>query len=132
MVVSKSEFERAEARAFTERDAGHVRSARYDRRRQRVVAQFNTGVEVAFPTALAEGLAGASTEDLAKIEVSPTGLSLHWPRLNADLYVPALLSGVSGSKSWMASHRRRQSAVVSQSSSGTQEWPQGRAPTQPS
>ena len=67
-----------------------------------MVVRLNTGIEIAFPVALAEGLAGASPEDLADIEVSPTGLGLHWPRLDADLYVPALLRGVLGSRSWMA------------------------------
>jgi len=84
------------------RDAGHAVSARYDRRRSRVVIALSTGVELAFPTRLAEGLAGASPENLADIEISPAGLGLHWPRLDADLYVPALLQGVFGSKSWMA------------------------------
>jgi hypothetical protein len=63
---------------------------------------LNTGVELAFPTRLAEGLADASPEHLADIEISPAGLGLHWPRLDVDLYVPALLQGVFGSKSWMA------------------------------
>jgi len=31
-----------------------------------------------------------------------TGLGLHWPKLDADVYVPALLQGVFGSKQWMA------------------------------
>ena len=66
---------------------------------------LNTGVELAFPTRLAEGLAGASPENLADIEISPAGLDLHWPRLDADLYVPALPQGVFGSKSWMARQR---------------------------
>ncbi len=104
MVLTESEFERAEARALKERAAGHVQSARYDRCRHHVVVQFSTGVEIAIPVELAEGLAGASPEDLGKIEVSPTGLGLHWPRLDADLYIPALLQGVLGSRSWMASH----------------------------
>ena len=103
MVLSESEIEQAEARALTERDAGHVQSARYDHHKHRVVVQLNSGVEVAFPTELAEGLAGASAKDLEEIEISPTGLGLHWPRLDADLYVPALLRGVFGSRSWMAS-----------------------------
>jgi hypothetical protein len=29
-------------------------------------------------------------------------LGLHWPKLDTDLYVPALLQGVFGSKQWMA------------------------------
>ena len=102
MAVTEQEFHRAGARAKKEREAFHVRSARYDRRRRRVTVQLNTGVEMTFPAALAEGLAGASTEDLAQIEFSPTGLGLHWPRLDADLYVPALLEGIFGSRSWMA------------------------------
>ena len=93
---------RAAARTQEERDTGHALSARYDRRRRRVVVRLNTGIEIGFPVALAEGLAGASPEDLAEIEVSPTGLGLHWPKLDADLYVPALLRGVLGSRSWMA------------------------------
>jgi hypothetical protein len=79
-------------------------TARYDRRRARVIIALNTGVELAFPTRLAEGLAGASHENLADIEITPAGLGLHWPRLDADLYVPALLQGVFGSKTWMARH----------------------------
>ena len=104
MAVTESQFERAEAQAKREREAGHVLSARYDRRRRRVAVRLNTGVEVTFPTALAKGLADASPEDLAEIVVSPTGLGLHWPRLDADLYVPALLQGALGSRSWMAAH----------------------------
>ncbi|WP_352509685.1 MULTISPECIES: DUF2442 domain-containing protein [unclassified Mesorhizobium] len=30
--------------------------------------------------------------------ISPTGLGLHWPQLDADVDVPALLQGVFGSK----------------------------------
>ena len=104
MAVTKTEFEQAKARALAEREAGHVQSARYNRRGGRVTVQLSTGVEVTFPVTLAEGLAGASPEDLAEIEISPTGMGLHWPRLDADLYVPALLQGVFGSRSWMASH----------------------------
>ena len=67
-----------------------------------MVVALNTGVELTFPTQLAEGLADASPDSLAEIEISPAGLGLHWPRLDADLYVPALLQGVFGSKRWMA------------------------------
>lgn len=36
------------------------------------------------------------------IEVEALGLGIHFPKLDADLYVPALLEGVLGSKRWMA------------------------------
>ena len=102
MAITEQELAQAEQRMAAVREGGHAVSARYDRRRSRVVVALSTGVELAFPTRLAEGLAGASPEALADIEISPAGLGLHWPRLDADLYVPALLQGVFGSKSWMA------------------------------
>lgn len=102
MAITEHDLKEAETRMEGVREAGHAVSARYDRRRQRVVVALSTGVELAFPTRLAEGLANASPEHLADIEVSPAGLGLHWPRLDADLYVPALLQGVFGSTGWMA------------------------------
>lgn len=103
MAITEQQLKQAEQRMATQRDAGHAVSARYDRHRSRIVVKLNTGVELTFPVRLAEGLANAPAEALAEIEVSPAGLGLHWPRLDADLYVPALLQGVFGSKQWMAS-----------------------------
>jgi hypothetical protein len=102
MAITEQELAQAEARTAETRAAGHAVSARYDRRRSRVVVALNTGVELTFPTRIAEGLADASPESLADIEISPAGLGLHWPKLDADLYVPGLLQGVFGSKQWMA------------------------------
>lgn len=102
MAVTERQLGQAEKRMATLRDAGHAVSAHYDRHRSRVVVGLNTGVELTFPAALAEGLADASPDDLADIEISPAGLGLHWPKVDADLYVPALLQGVFGSKGWMA------------------------------
>ena len=102
MAITERDLAKAEKRMAAQREAGHAVSARYDRRRSRVVVALNTGVELTFPTQLAEGLADASPDSLAEIEISPAGLGLHWPRLDADLYVPALLQGVFGSKRWMA------------------------------
>src|SRR4051812_13140416 len=102
MAMTDSEFEQAESRMAALRNAGHAVAARFDRRRSRIVVGLNTGVEVAFPTRLAEGLADAAPDDLADIEISPSGLGLHWPRLDADIYVPGLLQGAFGSKKWIA------------------------------
>ncbi len=76
--------------------------ARYDRRVSRIVIGLDNGLELAFPPRLAEGLDHALPAELAEIEISPTGLGLYWPKLDADLYVPGLLAGVFGSKHWMA------------------------------
>lgn len=102
MAITENEFNQAQKRAQRLRDKGHALEARFDPERVRIVVKMNTGVEIAFPPALAQGLAGASSEDLARIEITPSGLGLHWPTLDADLYVPALLAGVLGDKHWMA------------------------------
>jgi hypothetical protein len=102
MAITERELRRAEARMEMQCQASHAVSARYDRRSSRIIVGLNTGVQIAFPADLAEGLAGAAAADLARIEISPAGLGLHWPRLDADLYVLSLLQGMLGAKSWMA------------------------------
>ena len=77
-------------------------AARYDAGRGRVVITLSTGVELGLAPRDVEGLAGASAEDLRVIEVEAMGLGVHFPRLDADLHVPALLEGVLGSRRWMA------------------------------
>jgi hypothetical protein len=77
-------------------------SARYDRRSARIVVSLSNGLELGVPVHLTQGLAGAKASDLSVIEITPTGLGLHWPRLDADLYLPALLEGVLGTRRWMA------------------------------
>ena len=102
MTVTKRDLELAEARTTAQRQAGYAVSAHYDRPSARIVVELNTEAQLTFPVHLAEGLAGASPQDLAEIEISPAGLGLHWPKIDADLYLPALLQGVFGSKRWMA------------------------------
>ena len=77
-------------------------SACYERRRDRIVVVLSNGLELAFPPEIAEGLAGAKPADLSRIEITPTGLGLHWRRLDADLYLPALLEGAFGTRRFMA------------------------------
>jgi hypothetical protein len=109
MSVTDRDKRKAEARLQARLESTPVaESARYDRRRSRVVVTLRNALELAFPPEVAEGLAGARPSDLNVIEISPTGLGLHWPRLDADLYIPALLEGVFGSRSWMARQMGRE------------------------
>lgn len=78
-------------------------TARYDRRIGRVVVVLSSGLEIAFKPHDAQGLESARPAQLAGIEISPSGLGLHFPELDADLYLPALLEGFLGSRQWMAS-----------------------------
>jgi hypothetical protein len=73
----------------------------YDRATGRVVVDLVNGCSYAFPAALVQDLQGASPEDLANVEVDGLGFNIHFPALDADLYVPALLSGIVGTRAWM-------------------------------
>jgi hypothetical protein len=99
MGISREQFKAANARAAVMIARGPVaRAARYDARRGLIVIALEGGCEFAFPVALAEGLADAPRSKLAKIKISPNGLGLHWPLLDADLYV---IEGAFGSRRWM-------------------------------
>ena len=103
MEISDTAIQQAEQRMQDRLASGpHAVAARYDRRVSRIMVSLSNGLELAFPPHLAEGLANAKPADLAVIEIPPAGLGLHWPRLDADLYLPALLEGVFGSPRWMA------------------------------
>src|SRR5271165_1287612 len=59
-------------------------------------------MDVAFPPNAVRGLENARPSQLEHIEITPSGFGLHFPKLNAVLYVPALLEGLFGSKRRMA------------------------------
>jgi hypothetical protein len=105
MTITDEDRIAAEARMKAElKNQPKAVRARYDRRVSRIVVSLDNGLELAFPPRLAQGLEHATPAELSVIEISPLGDGLHWPALDADLYVPALLQGVFGSKSWMARH----------------------------
>ena len=78
-------------------------SAHYDRTSGRVVIELSSRLSISFLPRDAEGLEHARPSQLEGIEISPSGFGLHFPKLDADLYVPGLLEGFLGSKRWMAS-----------------------------
>jgi hypothetical protein len=86
-----------------------ARSARYDRKSGRVIVELTNGCTFAFPPRLAQDLEEAGEDQLAAVEILPTGYGLHWEELNVDLSIPGLLSGIFGTRSYMA--RRAGSAV---------------------
>lgn len=103
MALTDEDIRRAEKAAEAQMAAGpRAVAARYDRRLDRVIVSLDNGLDLAFPPQMAEGLDKATASDLATIEISPTGLGLHWPKLDADFYLPALMDGVFGSPRWMA------------------------------
>jgi hypothetical protein len=63
---------------------------------------LTSGAEFAFAPRTAQGLEAATASDLHEIEISPSGFGLHFPKLDADLWLPALLEGNFGTTRWMA------------------------------
>jgi Protein of unknown function (DUF2442) len=77
--------------------------ARYDRANGRIVIHLSSRLDVSFSPRDAQGLENAKQSQLDEIEISPSGLGIHFPKLDADLYLPGLLEGFLGSRRWMAS-----------------------------
>lgn len=74
----------------------------YDAVNHLIVIRLKSGAVFSFPPDIAQGLTGASKEDLAVVEITPSGTGLHWENLDADFSVLDLLRGCFGTKVWMA------------------------------
>ncbi|MGA7644137.1 MAG: DUF2442 domain-containing protein [Syntrophobacteraceae bacterium] len=103
MVEPKDEIDAANERAASRlAKTPTAIAARYDRRIGRLVIDLSSGLSISFKPHDAQGLEEAKPEQLHNIEISPSGLGLHFPALDADLYLPSLLEGFLGSRRWMA------------------------------
>lgn len=90
-----------------------AKAVRYDATRRQVVVDLTNGCTFIFPVDMGQGLAGASNEDLADVQVLGKGFGLHWEKLDADLSIPALVVGIFGSKAWMRELVRRGGSAAS-------------------
>jgi hypothetical protein len=74
----------------------------------RVVIYFNdllvtlkSGVSIVVLAAAIQGLEEANSEQLSHVEISPSGLGLHFPAIDVDVYLPGILEGSFGTKRWL-------------------------------
>jgi hypothetical protein len=103
-MASSNHFEAANRRARDQRSsAPRAVAAHYDRSSGRIVIRLSSRLDVSFAPRDAQGLEHARAGQLEPIEISPSGFGIHFPKLDADLYLPGLLEGFLGSKQWMAS-----------------------------
>ncbi len=101
---SRDNFELANQRAKQlQASVPRAVSARYDRKNNTIEIGLSSNLMVSFSPRHAQGLEKATPSQLQKIEISPSGFGIHFPRLDADLYLPAILQGFFGSRKWMAS-----------------------------
>ena len=101
-------FEQAERRAGNlQATIPKAVAARYDSKSGRIVISLSSRVDVSFSPRDAQGLGQAKPSQLEEIEITPSGFGIHFPALDADLYLPGILEGFLGSKSWMAARLGR-------------------------
>jgi len=99
-----NDFESANQRAkHLQSSMPRAVAAHYDRKNRRIVIQLSSNLDVSFSPDHAQGLENATSSQLQEIQITPSGLGIHFPKLDADLYLPAILEGFFGSKKWMAS-----------------------------
>jgi hypothetical protein len=96
-------FELANQRAKVRRSSlPKALAAHYDRASDRIVIRLSSKLDVSFSPRDAQGLEHAKPSQLEPIEIAPSGFGIHFPKLDADFYLPGLLEGFLGSKQWMA------------------------------
>jgi len=78
-----------------------AKTARYDSTRRQVIVEQTNGRTFILPADMGQGLANATNDELAEVEVIGKDFGLHWEKLDADLSIAALLVGIFGSNSWV-------------------------------
>lgn len=76
-------------------------SASYDASTSEVIIHLTTDAVLHIRPALLQGLENATPEERADNHICGRGTGLHFPRLDADFYVPALVKGAYGTPAWM-------------------------------
>ena len=102
-MAKTEEMKRAEAAARDRLSAfPRVVGVRHSEELDRLLIDLSTGIGLVVDYRDVEGLEHARADDLNLAEVSPSGFGLHFPSLDADVYVPALIEGKLGSAAYMA------------------------------
>ncbi len=103
MAISSQKLKEANARGKAlKASTPTATSAYFDRKSGNIIVKLSTGIGIFFSPKDAQGLEDARPAQLSQIEITPSGFGIHFPKLDADLYVPALLEGFLGSRKWMA------------------------------
>jgi len=77
-------------------------TARYRARDEALCIELANGATLTIPIKLVPALARATPRDLRDVQVLGRGSGLHWESLDIDLSVPALVSSVFESSTWLA------------------------------
>jgi hypothetical protein len=110
--VTDAEIEAAIANGRVyEQYAPRAVKAVYRKAADAIVITLSTGVEVAIPRKLLQGLADAPASEVAKITILGPGSTLFWESLDEAHGVEHLLRGVFGNRRWMSEIGKRGGAA---------------------
>ncbi|HTW84488.1 MAG TPA: DUF2442 domain-containing protein [Candidatus Sulfotelmatobacter sp.] len=98
-----------------------------------VIMRLATGIEMAFPRQLLQGLENATPEQLRDVSIDDFGSSLHWNQLDVDHYVPGLIEGILGTRAWMSRIGKRGGSARSdvKAAAARENGAKGGRPSQP-
>ena len=71
-------------------------SAEYDRATGEVRVRMHNGASFAIPASALDELRGAGDDDLARVEVPPSGFGLRWPSLDLAIALEGMLEAAFG------------------------------------
>jgi hypothetical protein len=112
--VTDADIDRAIRRGKSyEKYAPRATHVAYRAKTDMLALTLASGVEIAIPRLLLQGLECASPREIADVEILGPGSMLHWPMLDVDHAVPSLIHGVFGTKRWMAEIGRRGGTATS-------------------
>jgi len=80
-----------------------------------VLVELTNECGFAFPARRAQGLEDASDDELADVSILGLGLGLRWEKLDVDLSVPGLLTGLFGTRAWMNRERAARAGLATSS-----------------
>lgn len=108
MAISNTQLHAAKRRAQAQRlHVPRAVAVQFDGRQRLLVIQLESHALVCFRDVDLQGLAGVDARDLETIEITPDGYGLHFPAIDQDFSVPALLEGFVGTRKWMAERGRK-------------------------
>ena len=100
--IFEQQFEQAETAAIqANQTEPRAIAAYYNSDENLIIIRLRSGAQFSFPPDIAQGLAGASPDDLNQVEITPMGDGLHWEALDADFTIVGLLAGRFGTQRWM-------------------------------
>jgi hypothetical protein len=82
--------ERTEPTTVTRSGRTTALSASYHRGQRRIFVKLSTGAELSFRPQEAPALVEAAAAQLATIQIAQNGLSLYFPALDTEVYLPSM------------------------------------------